>query len=123
MDILKRKSFCGISIVLSLLLFVGVFAMGTGVANATTYSYDSSGRSFSKGWSSTPVDDANRTMKYGFNTTAIDEDYTHTYHRTKSHTAYVKNSARAQTKKGAAGNYSKPEIQHASGKVYYEYIY
>jgi hypothetical protein len=62
-------------------------------------------------------------MKYGYNTTWINEDYTHTYHKDKTHYAYVKNTGTAQEKKGNAGKYAKVEVKHRSGTVYYSYRY
>lgn len=91
--------------------------------SAATYEKNSSGRSFSDPWSVTSINTSVRTFKYGFNMKAIDEDYTHTYHETKEHTAYVKNTHRAQTKTKAAGTYAYCEITHASGTVYYRYSY
>lgn len=97
---------------------------GVTQVSAASYTYDSSGRSFSKAWSSTPINTSIRTFKYGYNTRAINEDYTHTYHKNTKHTAYVKNTNRAQEKTGKAGKYSKVEITHKSGgKVFYTYSY
>ncbi|MGF7127719.1 hypothetical protein J2T56_002448 [Natronobacillus azotifigens] len=91
--------------------------------SAVEYNYNSSGKNFSKAWSSTPINTSTRTMKYGYNTTWINEDYTHTYHKDKTHYAYVKNTGTAQEKKGNPGKYAKVEVRHRPGTVYYSYSY
>lgn len=91
--------------------------------SAAEYNANSSGKKFSGDWNVTSINTETRTFKYGFNTAAIDEDYTHTYHETKQHTAYVKNSARVQSVVKAEGKYAKAEIRHAAGTVYYRYSY
>lgn len=98
-------------------------SFGTVSAHAATSSANSKdlGKSFSDPWSKTIINSSTETFKVGYNTTAIDEDYTHTYQKSKSHTAYVKNSGSAQTLKGSAGNYAKAEIKHHSGTVYYSF--
>ncbi|KZE64059.1 hypothetical protein AWM68_13205 [Fictibacillus phosphorivorans] len=103
-----------------------VLAMSFGTsANAATESTNSSalGKSFSSAWSKTVINTSTKTFKVGYNTSWINEDYTHTYHSGNSHTAYVKNTGSAQTLKGSAGSYAKAEIQHHSGTVYYSYTY
>lgn len=105
-------------LLLCLILFISTIPV-----NAATYTANSSGRSFSKSWSVTKINTSERTFKYGYNTTLINEDYTHTYHRTKSHRAYVKNTGVAYEKKASGGNYAKAEVTHHSGTVYYEYNY
>ncbi|WP_449273599.1 mediterrocin family bacteriocin [Lacticaseibacillus jixiensis] len=88
--------------ILSSLLFLGICG-GTQQVNAASYTYNSSGKSFSKAWSSTPINSATRTCK--------------------SHSAYVKNTSVAQTKTAAAGNYAKVAVTHAGSTVYYTYAY
>ncbi|WP_148295045.1 mediterrocin family bacteriocin [Gracilibacillus boraciitolerans] len=111
--------------ILVLSFFTIAFLVGGGVSSvsAAEYNYSSSGKSFSKAWSSTPINTSTRTMKYGYNTSWINEDYTHTYHKNSTHTAYVKNTSKAQEKNARAGSYAKVEITHASGTVYYSYEY
>lgn len=104
---------------LTLALFVG----GVNQVSAASHTYNSSGKSFSKAWSSTPINTATETMKYGYNTLFINEDYTHTYHKEKAHTAYVKNTSNAKDKSAKAGKYAKIEIAHKNGTVYYTYSY
>ncbi len=109
--------------IMSILMISVMLISSTVVVNATTYSKNSSGESFKDEWYHTPVSTSDRTFKYGYNTTLINEDYTHTYHRTKTHHAYVKNTGTSQDSKGSAGDYAKSEITHHSGKVFYEYSY
>lgn len=109
------------SVLLALTL---VMSFGFVPANAeTVYDANSSGQSFSSDWVVTKVNTADKTFKYGYNTSLINEDYTHTYHRTINHYAYVKNTGTAQNLKGFAGSYAKAEITHYSGTVYYRYSY
>ncbi|MFS0783486.1 hypothetical protein [Bacillus sp. 1P06AnD] len=98
-------------------------SVGTVSAHAATDSTDSAtlGKSFSNDWSSTRINSSTETFKVGYNTTLINEDYTHTFQKDKSHSAYVKNTGSAQTLKGSAGSYAKAEIQHHSGTVYYSF--
>ncbi|MDD5927089.1 MAG: hypothetical protein PUD12_02725 [Firmicutes bacterium] len=116
MSILIRK------ILVSLLLCMALLICAIPV-NAATYTANSSGQSFSEAWSVTKINTSVRTFKYGYNTTWINEDYTHTYHRTKDCYAYVKNSGAAYQKNAVAGKYAKAEITHHTGTVYYEYGY
>jgi hypothetical protein len=109
--------------IIAVLTLALLLPLGSTGASAKVYKEDSGSRSFSKAWSSTPVNTSERTFKYGYNTTAINEDYTHTYHRTKGHTAYVKNISNQQTLNKSKGSYAKAEIRHKSGKVFYEYSY
>lgn len=105
--------------VLTLALFVG----SATPIGAATYNYSSKGKSFKKAWSTMPINTADRTMKYGYNTLFINEDYTHTFHKSKAHYAYVKNSGSAYEKPGSKGKYAKAEIRHHSGTVFYRYRY
>ncbi|QDA75936.1 hypothetical protein EOT00_13680 [Listeria seeligeri] len=98
-------------------------SIGSINADAKTIEKKSTGKSFSKAWSSTAVSTANETFKYGYNKALINEDYTHTYNYKKTHYAYVKNSGKAVEKKAGAKSYAKAEIAHKSGTVYYRYKY
>lgn len=94
------------------------------VASATTYEGNSKGKSFKREWSVTAINDSTRTFKYGYDTTLINEDFCHTYHKSKKHTAYVKNTNRSQNLTKGAGKYAKAEITHkGGGTVYYTYTY
>lgn len=112
-----------ISIMAILLLLIFTISLSASIVGATTHKANSKGKSFKSSWSHTPINTSNRTFKYGYDTTLINEDFTHTYHRTKKHTAYVKNTARAQSKTKSKGTYAKVEIRHASGTVYYSFSY
>lgn len=114
MKILKRI----VIISLTLAFLTG----GISQVSAATYTRNSSGRSFKKAWSTTPINTANQTFKYGYNTLFFNEYYTHTYHRNKKHEAYVKNERAATTKKAKPGKYAKAEIIH-KGTVFYSYSY
>ena len=108
-------------VVLALTMSIGTIS----VQAATTKSTDSKtlGKSFSDPWSSTRINDETRTFKVGYNTTLINEDYTHTYHKKNSHYAYVKNTGSSQNLKKGSGTYAKAEIKHHSGTVFYSYTY
>lgn len=112
---MRKKLF---AVVLSMTL-----AMSAVPVNAVTYSATSDGHSFSGYWAAYEINTATRTFVYGFNDWLIDEDFCHTYHANKKHTAYVKNTKRAQKKTKDAGKYSKVEITHSSGGIYYSYTY
>lgn len=98
---------------------------GVTQVSAVTYTANSKGKSFSKSWSVTQINTATRTFKYGFNTKFINEDYTHTFHANKKHTATVKNTGGYGKKTANAGKYAKIEIAHKGGNdtVYYTYSY
>lgn len=77
--------------------------------------------SYGNSWSKTAYFDSDKgILKYGFNTTAVNEDWAKSLHTTKSHQTKVANSARSKTSTSAsAGNYtSVVEIRHASGPVW-----
>lgn len=77
--------------------------------------------SYGNSWSKTAYFDNDKgILKYGFNTTAVNEDWAKSLHTTKSHQTKVANSARSKTSSSAsAGNYtSVVEIRHASGPVW-----
>lgn len=109
--------------IMSILMISVMLVSSTVVVNAASYTENSKGRSFADDWSATPINTSERTFKYGYNTTLINEDYTHTYHRTKTHHAYVKNTGTVEDSKGTSGNYAKSEITHHAGTVYYRYYY
>lgn len=58
-------------------------------------------------------------MKYGFNTAWIDEDYTHTYSSTNSHTAYVRTTKGEFTANAKAKKWAKIEVTHRTDNVTY----
>jgi len=110
------------SIIIALVLALSVGAVSTHAAKEETDS-KTLGKSFKEAWSKTITNTSSKTFKVGYNTSWINEDFTHTYHQKNAHYAYVKNTGSVQTLKGSAGKYAKAEIKHHSGTVFYSYTY
>lgn len=79
--------------------------------------------SFTKAWEST-VYGGNFSYTYGYNTTWINEDYTHSIHDVWSHQAAVANGNTAhESSVTKAGKVAKVEIRHYGNDVLYGIIY
>lgn len=76
--------------------------------------------SFVTDWEKVTSAGDNATMKYGYNTSYIDEDYTHTYHTTSPHTAIVGNNKGYFNKAGKAKSWAKIEITHKGNYSVYK---
>ena len=74
---------------------------------------------FTDSWSDVEYGD-DWTMKYGYNTTWINEDWTHTKHPDIATTAKVKNSNGTHVgSKAGSGNWSKIEVRHSGTSLSY----
>ncbi|MGN7233640.1 mediterrocin family bacteriocin [Priestia megaterium] len=100
---------------------LGLLASSTS-AFAAEYGYSSGGRSFSKSWEAYGSG-SNWVMEYGFNTAAINEDYTHTKHSTTSHTAIVKNANGQYSDNDTKGNWAGIEVTHSGSSIVYKIVY
>jgi hypothetical protein len=91
-------------------------------AFATEVQRNSSGQSFSSAWEllATGTD---WVMEYGFNKYAIDEDYAHTKHATKSHTAILKNGNGQYSNSDSATNWAEVDVVHAGTAITYSIVY
>lgn len=81
---------------------------------------------FTKAWERYSSGDNNKAaLTYGYNTTAINEDYAWANHSSKSHYASLKKGKntwyKGPSKKGKA--ISKIEVIHSGGTVYYRNNY
>lgn len=91
-------------------------------AYATTNSVWSDGHSFEDDWEDSQ-DTSDWTLVYGFNTSWIDEDYTHTKHYSSSHTAAISNEDGGYKDSAKAGKWAEIEVSHAGSTVMYGIIY
>lgn len=89
---------------------------------AATKTYDSNGMSFERPWELT-AGNGGWLMKSRYNTTWINEDYTHTYHSSKHHVATVSNSNGSFSDEGNGGNWAGIEVRHNSNYVIYSMSY
>lgn len=117
---MKNKKFKKIYLgAATLMLGAGVLLPST-VSEAST-SYDSSyyqystGHSFKKSWA---VADDIYTMKYGYNTTLINEDFVHAYD-SGTHEAILDNANGAYSKEAKGKTWAKLEVRHAGTKIMY----
>lgn len=102
-------------------LALGLLASSTS-AFATEKPYYSSGRSFDKSWEAYGSG-TNWVIEYGYNTAAINEDYTHTKHSTTSHTAIVKNANGQYSDNDTKGNWAGIEVRHSGSSIVYKIVY
>ena len=86
-------------------------------AYATTSTVWSDGHSFEDDWEDS-VDTSDWTMEYGYNTSWINEDYTHTIHYSRSHIAKVSNGV-GYSDSASAGNWAEIEVSHAQVQQYF----
>lgn len=113
---IKRKI---LSALTTAMVAATVFAIPVSAATTTK---SSSGRSFSSSWEAA-ASDSDWTMNYGFNTALINEDYTHTIHYSKHHTATVSNANGSFSDEDKAGNWAGIEVTHSGSSVYYSISY
>ena len=111
-----RKIFTGTALAFSLLAG-GVFTF-TESADAATYTNGT--HKFTSSWYETRNPNSHSMIKYGFNTTAIDEDYTWTTSTTKKTFSYVHNNSGSYSANAAAGKWAKTEVRHSGSKISYE---
>ncbi|WP_062350423.1 hypothetical protein [Bacillus kwashiorkori] len=91
-------------------------------ANAAVITKDSGGNTFKKAWELT-ASGSNWLMRYGYNTTWINEDYTHTTHTNRNHTAIVTNGRGSFSKSAKDGKWAKIEVRHSGTSVQYSISY
>lgn len=102
--------------IISVLMVVFVLALTTS-AFATTISHSSS--YFNSDWEYYDSG-TNWVMIYGYNTSWINEDYTHTRHNTTTHTARVINGSGTFSKAKTAGSWAYVDVIHNGSPVTYE---
>ena len=91
-------------------------------ASAASSTYSSTGRGFSQAWEAT-ASGTSWLIKYGYNTAWINEDYTHTYHSSKSHVAIVSNANGSFTDYDIGGYWAGIEVTHSGSYVTYTISY
>ena len=123
-DFMKNKKFKKIYLgAATLMLGAGVLLPST-VSEAST-SYDtgyyqySTGHSFKKAWS---VADDIYTMKYGYNTALINEDFVHAYD-SGTHKAILDNANGAHSKEAKGKTWAKLEVRHAGTNIMYGMLF
>ena len=91
-------------------------------AASITKSYSGS---FSKVWQkNASTSDGARVLTYGYNKAAINEDYAHGYHATKTHYASVSNSNGSHTSGNVGkGKTAKIEVRHSGSNISYSMSY
>lgn len=102
-------------------LMVAAMVASTNLTTAEAYSITNGSRGFKKAWElSVTTDGGKGILKYGYNTTFINEDYAHAYHSTKSHYAYLKNGKGSFSGSNKAKKkWSKIEVTHNGSKITY----
>lgn len=111
---MKKKLLCS-------LLALGVLGTST-AAFADTISRNSRGQSFSNDWELS-TSGTNYIMNYGYNTSWINEDYTHTMHGKYDHSATVSNSNGAYSDNAGSGSWAKIEVTHSGSFIQYSLTY
>lgn len=88
---------------------------------AMAYSTTNGSKTFNSAWELSVTSDGGKgVLTYGYNTVAINEDYAHAYHSTKSHYAYVKNGKGSFSGSNVkAGKWSKIEVTHKGNSITY----
>lgn len=112
---MKKKISGVLSVTLMAILLTGI------TVNAE--SYTSGNKGFSKSWELSDKSPNKWEIVYGFNTTFINEDYTHTYHFSKHHTATVTNANGSYANDANAGRWAKIEVTHSGNSVKYSISY
>lgn len=96
----------------------GALALGLLATSSSAFAYSSAGQTFTKSWELSDSG-TNWTINYGFNDWAIDEDFTHTKHMTRSHVAKVVNGSGSHADSDKEGNWAGIEVTHKGSTVYY----
>ncbi len=65
----------------------------------------------------------NWRIEYGYNTRFINEDYTHTLHFSKNHTAMVSNANGSFARSNNPGQWAIIEVTHSGNSVTYSIAY
>ncbi|UZD44896.1 mediterrocin family bacteriocin [Peribacillus frigoritolerans] len=98
-------------------LALGLLGASTS-AFATDITHTNGSKGFSSPWTSYD-NGTNWTMDYGFNTSAINEDFTHTKHGTTSHIAKVRNFNGTHSDADTKGNWAGIEVKHSGSTITY----
>ena len=85
---MRRKMLSKVFVSLMTVSIVGTFGTSSVFANNLTKS--SSSQTFDKAWELSAVS-GNAKLKYGYNTTAINEDYAYGYQSKSVHYSYIRN--------------------------------
>lgn len=107
--------------ILGILSAALVAIMATGFP-AYAETYTSSGQSFSSAWE-LAKSGSNWRIEYGYNTFLINEDYTHTLHFSKYHTAIVSNANGSFSSYNNPGQWASIEVTHSGNYVTYSISY
>ncbi|GMR63808.1 MULTISPECIES: hypothetical protein [Bacillus] len=99
------------------LLALGLLGAATSVS-ADTVTKNSSGKTFKNDWELSTSGN-NWLMNYGYNTSWINEDYTHTTHSVYDHSATVSNSNGAYSDNAGNGSWAKIEVTHSGSFIQY----
>jgi hypothetical protein len=107
-----KKTISAFLIGLSLLV-VGLSAP----AEASSLSRTSEGQTFERAWRLTATNSAGTaSLTYGFNTWAIDEDYSWSTHHTVRHHAWLRNSRGLHSGTSSSANSrSRVDVRHGGG--------
>ena len=99
---------------------MGIMMVTTSIP-AMAFSITNGSKTFDSKWELSVTSDGGRgVLTYGYNTTAINEDYSHAYHTTKSHYAYVKNGKGSFSGSNVgAKKWSKIEVTHNGNRIIY----
>lgn len=100
-------------------LLIGTMSMSV---SAETIKKTSSGHSFKKAWEAYASGSA-YSMVYGYNTKAINEDYTWTRSNKTSHTAIVKNDKGQYSDDAKKNKWAKIEVHHKGTSIIYKMVY
>lgn len=91
-------------------------------ASATSQSYSNEDHGFVNDWEMVQGV-GTWVIKYGYNTSWINEGYTHAYHTNRRHSAIVVNANGSFSDDANAGGWAKIEVRHAGDSVTYMITY
>ena len=103
-----------------LCLGIASVLIGTAVPALAGTLSASATNNFVSAWEKVTTSGDSATMKYGFNTFGINEDFTHTYHTKTGHKATVGNRNDYYYRSARAGSWARIEVTHAGNLVNYK---
>lgn len=109
-------------------LGAATLALGIGMLLPSTASadqlqlYNNGSHTFKKSWS-VPVSTKIYRMTFGYNTSWINEDFTHAFVVDRTHSAVVNNANGTFSTEASKNQYAKIEVRHSGTKILYGISY
>ena len=118
---LTSKIKCIITLLFTITVVMGLSISLSYAGTAKIYkTTDSSSQQFKSDWSKT-VKSGNATMKYGFDTFLINEDFTEGIHKTKKCTVWVNDLSTYSKDSADANHKAYADTRHKTGQHYRNY--